>query len=703
MRSLLTKAACLTVFATASLVATAAPASAEPTSYEFVGLGDGTTWNDQMNWNPQGIPRFGDSVTIKQTPAGPSHVTEAPATQLATITIGAGGSLDGSPMVAASVSWTGGTIYNDLTVITALQVSGSDTKLLQGKPGDSQKGVITVLDKALITGDGELRANRGTIINKGEFLSVGAPGQVSYVNGNFGGPALGTFVNEGYVTAMAGTELHLENFALESPDSLGGGEPGLSGGTVRISGGTTHLPTNAKVDDHVILTKGNVVTADGVVSLFSGSTLDLDGSTSTTLSGSPNFTGTGVVRWLTGTVTAKVTVSSGVTMGVTGTGLKVLNNKVAGPMEVNPGALVLHGGSGALRLGVGAEIVNRGIWRVRDLDAVMGGATCCVAGSVGRFRNLGALEIQGGRTLTMGTASGVVGMDYSQENGSTVAAFGSAGGQLVLAGGDQHLNGGIITGTSVDLVGNGTATVTGTVNVHTGATMRQTDGTDLTATGTLGGAGRFRWSDGSITGQLVTGAALRVDIDDPASSGQNKVLSPSATKGGLLDVRGPLTIDTTKPVVLASTSSKVSALVLGGATAWRRGTLDYTGVAGTLRNTGSLTVAPGRSTRLTVVHDGRLKLSARGAVSVGSFRQGAAGRLTLLVAGRTDATRDRIVASGALQLGGRLTVKHQGTGRIKGYGLLTGSSRAGTFGKVVLRKLPGCAVAYKPASVVLTT
>jgi hypothetical protein len=223
----------------------------------------------------------------------------------------------------------------------------------------------------------------------------------------------------------------------------------------------------------------------------------------------------------------------------------------------------------------------------------------------------------------------------------------------------------------------------------------------MTAAGTLGGAGRFRWSDGTIAGQLVTGAALRVDIDDPASGGQNKTLSPSSTKGGVLDVRGPLTIDTTKPVVLASTTSKVSTLVLGGATAWRRGTLDHTGVTGTVRNTGSLVAAPGRSTRLAMVNDGRLRLSARGALSVGSFRQGSAGRLTLLVAGRTDASRDRLVSSGLLRLGGRLTVKHQGTAKVKGYALLTGSARTGTFGRVKLRKLPGYRVTYAPTSALL--
>jgi hypothetical protein len=704
MRKLLARGTCVAVLVAASTVASASPVVAGesgPITYTFVGLGDGTTWNDQMNWSPQGIPHFGDSVVIKQNPGGPSHVTEAKTTQLATITIGPGGSLKGEPLYGAQVQWSGGTIFNDITVITALQVTGDATKILQGTAGDPQSGRITVQDKALLTGEGELRMIRGTIVNQGEFVAVGPPGTVAYVNGNFGGPALGTFENHGYVTAMEGAELHLENFALDSPDTLGGGSFGLSGGRVRVSGGTVHLPTNAEIADEVVFTDGSVVTADGVVLLGADARMSLEGSTSTTLAGTPVFSGPGQVEWRAATVTGKVELTSGVTMTVDGTGLKVLNNKSTGPMLVSPGAFVVQRGTGPLRLGVGAEIVNQGQWLVQESDASIGGATCCVSGSVGLFRNMGTVAVQQGRTLVMGTGPGVVGMDYTQEPTGSVLPNGAVGGRLVLSGGVTRLHGGIITGVAVDLVGNGTASVDGTVNVHTGATLRQTDGTDLTASGTLGGAGRYRWSDGTITGRLVTGAALHVDVDDPATGAQDKRLLPGATQGGLLDVRGPLRIDTAKPVVLASTSSKVSSLVLGGATAWRRGTLDYAGVAGSLRNTGSLTVSPGLSTRLALVNDGRLRLAARGALSVGSFRQGGSGRLTLVVAGKRDTSRDRILSAGPLQLGGRLTVSHQGSGKVGRYALLTGSARTSTFGRVKLRRLPGYAVTYRPTSVLL--
>ena len=182
----LVKTTCVAVIATASLVVSAAPAHAQPTTFQFVGLGDGTTWNDQMNWSPQGIPRFGDSVVIKQNPGGPSHVTAAMSTQLATIEIGPGGSLAGQPLVAASVNWSGGTIYNEITALTALQVSGDGTKQLQGTAGESHTGTLIVEDKGIVTGTGELRMNRGTIVNNGEFLSMGARGRSPTSTGTSG-------------------------------------------------------------------------------------------------------------------------------------------------------------------------------------------------------------------------------------------------------------------------------------------------------------------------------------------------------------------------------------------------------------------------------------------------------------------------------------------------------------------------------------
>lgn len=694
-----------------------------PITYTFVGLGDGTTWNDQMNWSPQGIPRFGDSVVIKQNPGGPSHVTEAKTTQLATIDIGPGGSLRGEPLAAAQVQWSGGTIHNDVTAITALRVTGDATKILQGTAGDPQSGRLTVLDKALLTGDGELRMIRGTIVNQGEFVAIGPPGSVSYVNGNFGGPALGTFENHGYLTAMEGTELHLENFALESPDTLGGGSIGLNGGRVRISGGTVHLPTNAEIADDVVLTDGTVVTADGVVLLGAAARLTLDGSTSTTLAGTPVFSGAGgTVEWLTARITGKVELTSGVTMEVAGAGLKVLDNRSAGPMLVSPGAVVVHRGTGPVRLGVGAEIVNQGQWLVQDVDAAIGGATCCVAGSVGRFRNMGTVGVQAGRTLTMGTGPGLVGMDYSQEPTGTLLPNGSVGGRLVLAGGQHHLNGGTITGVQVDLVGNGVTHLDGTVNVHTGATLRQTDGSDLVASGTLGGAGRYRWSDGSITGRVVFGQALSLDIDDPDAGGENKVLNPSAAQGGLIDVRGPLVVDSTRPVVLFSTSGRRSKLTLGGTTTWLRGAVDYTGVAGDFTSSGSLSLdGHTLTTRIPLVLTGgtllgpgtvagsvdnqaaEVRLGQRGTLTIsGGYRQGDRGSILLVVAGKKPPQRDRVVTGGPLDLSGRLTVRRQGKGTIKGYALLSGASRTGTFDKVRLRGLPrGFRVVYLGRSVTL--
>lgn len=681
-------------------VVCAPPAHASPTTYEFTGLGDGHSWSDQMNWSPQGIPHSLDSIVVG-TPAHPvAHLDEALTTTLAGITIGSGGSIEGQPLLAATVSLSGGTVYNEITALNLLQTSGP-VSLLQSKDvSDPHAGKLIVADQAIIGGD--LRTIRGTIVNQGTMTATSN----ATLNGNFGSNAKGTFVNEGTVTATPGAILTLQNFDIEDPGSLGGGPPGVSGGTVEVNGSDLHLTTTAKIDDHVILDNGTVATADGNVSLHSGATLSIDGSTSTTLAGTPNFTGTGTFDWLNGTITGEVTLSAGVTMKVQSAGAHKLNAAAGSPFTVSPGAFVTQRGA-SLALGIHTTVVNQGAWRVRDASSSITGLSCCVPGSTAIFDNSGTVEVEAGLTLTLGTP----GIDYLQRPAGALLPDGAAGGRVVMLGSDSELTGGRV-GLELVLAGNSAVEVTGTVNIDNGAVVRQTESADVTATGaaTFGGEGRYRWSDGTITGQVVFGPSVTLAIDDPDAPGANKALLPGPTTGGLLDVRGPSTIATTLPVLVTSTSSKVSSIRNRGVMAWTKGTVDFTGVPGTFTNQGVLRVAPGAEAPATVrldgslLNKGKVELTRRGTLMLsGAFTQTANGTTHLTVAGKTAAKRDRITAGGALTLDGTLALtRRRGTG-VTGYTMLAGSSRTGRFAQVTgLGRFPsGYHVGYSATGVKL--
>jgi hypothetical protein len=444
---------------------------------------------------------------------------------------------------------------------------------------------------------------------------------------------------------------------------------------VRIGNSDIHARTTAVLDDSTSIDDGSVLTADGLLKFRDGATLTEEaGNGSTELAGTPLLSGLGTFRWLSGAVTGKLTVRAPMHLEVTGTANHTLNNAVAGPLTVEPGATALQRGTGPITLGVSARISNQGTWRVRTFDARIAGVSCCAV--TARFDNQGYLELEGGRTLT------VASMDFLQRPSGTVRPFGDgSGGTLVVDGGANEVRGGALNDVRVLLTGNGGLAVAGHAELLAHASIRQTDSVDVSGAATFTGNGTYRWSDGTVTGQLTFGTDTHFLLDDPATGGARKYLYPD-DHPALLDLRGDSTFDSAMPLVVSSTSTKVGRIVNAGTLTWRAGAIDYAGVPGALVNHGVLDL---RS---------RLTLGGR-------FSQDSGGAVRVVIAGQTPSTRGQLVASGALDLDGQLRLVRVGNTAVNGYSLLTGASRSGRFHSV-LGSIPGLVVAYRTKAVVLT-
>jgi hypothetical protein len=211
--------------------------------------------------------------------------------------------------------------------------------------------------------------------------------------------------------------------------------------------------------------------------------------------------------------------------------------------------------------------------------------------------------------------------------------------------------------------------------------IRQTDSSAVSGTASFSGPGTYEWSDGTITGQLTFGTAVKFVVDDPDTGGFRKYLYPNAS-GGLLDIRGPSTFASTLDLVLYSVSGKLSRILNHGTMTWSSGLIDYTGLAGTLVNDGTLKLQGSRHLRP-------------------HYTQTAGGTLKIVAA--TAGAKGQLVCDYNVKLDGTLALSRVGTAPVTAYSLITGYTRAGTFATVTgLGAFPaGWHVAYTSTTVKL--
>ncbi|WP_148614192.1 hypothetical protein [Nocardioides rubriscoriae] len=563
-----------------------APPARAVTAYTWQGT-QSTLWSDMRNWEPQGIPEDGDSVTL---PTG--TITGVPTVTLGMLTV------NGSPDAATSLSgegtvsvgtllWQGGDINVDLEVgaLGALPsiIAPGNTPLRFGYGGQQTLRLLgqTSLATGLGAGtepwlqlmfDSSIEvAGTGTLTLDPEAWVLGnrcctAPSSTLRVDGT---------VEVGSITGATGRTVRLQEVGLDLGgrfDVGTGNTVDLVGGPVRagsapgsatqgpgsITGGGTFRVTET---DGEAFEPGDPTAADGTLKLLDDLTL-ADGTTLelgqyAELAGAHQVLGDGSVRLAGARVRGEVRVAPTV------------------PVTVLPGPPTR-----VQRWS--ADVGQRGLLTPAGGLTVAPGATLAVdSGARLVVPAQATLSLPAGATLTSGSCCTDPGRVTVQRD-ATLAIGRGSGDPTVLQ--------------SVEIGGAGDLT-------HAGRSQWSLAGTTFVTGATFTGSG-------SIDGDLPAGALRVTPVGVLAIDGDY-----TANAGGTYVVRVPTSTDATATdrVTVTGTASLSGAVVTTGGTRWPRDTGfavltagQVVGGFGCARTPGFVPVIGSRSVNLrsVVVRDG---------------------------------------------------------------------------------------------------
>lgn len=404
-----------------AVATTGPPAAAEgPTIYQWTGA-ESTVFNNMKNWQPEGVPKDGDGVSLAVGPR--PTITDVPDIVLSALTVSGDReklvslSGPGTVTVAGPLVWGGGDIGVDLVLAplapglitpSAPMHFGSETGqtfrvdgelALAADPLGATEPFDLMFDANLVVStSGRMLMGAGTSI-RANRCCVG-PTSTVVVDGGIG-------VDEGTLTTK------LENVGLDLRGTVDVPEDGmleLTGGPVRVDDGATLLgggtvvvpktsgdafdPVNPELPDTTFKLLDDLTLADGT-------TLEL--GPLAVLSGVGSIKGDGALRLAGPRIHAQVVVADGVpTSTVTGTTTRLAkwNAGVAG----QHGFVVPQGG---LDVAAGSTLsVHGGTRLVVPDDATMrlpGGATLTADGCC---TEPGRVTVQSGGTLAIGSPTG---------------------------------------------------------------------------------------------------------------------------------------------------------------------------------------------------------------------------------------------------------------------------------------------------------
>ncbi len=613
----------------------AVPAYASSTSYTWIGSaqgsgGDNHSWTDAHNWSPGGVPGDGDSVTIAPPDLShcTAHVDAVPTVSLASLSLSSGpnsgcGSASvntGLITVTGSFSWNGGSLNTPTTIAAgaAGTISGTNSKLNVLAQNLDVAGTLTLSAVAdsgasnqggfrIITDADGARVLH--VLSGGTLISSGANAVQDLACCT--NPA--KIVNDGTLEVSA-ADFIVHGVEVDQNATLSasaGGRLVTEIAPLSAGAGATYSGTGSW-----LIKNGAKAKLAGTQNIGSGFHLELGGldvDAGAQLGGTATLAGAGEFDWTGGTVEGNLTIAHTMTVHASGvhngngkrvlSGTDALSSNAAstltnhGTITVEQGASILmanpaklvNGSDGALRLAPGTQFTH---------------LSCCI--DPNRIVNDG-----GQVTVPAGSSTDPVVLDgvaYAATGGSTSIAGGRT---LQLSGGAR----GALTSTTVS--GGGTlvvadpTTVGQTITVGSATVLNLAPHGSLDGTATFGGTGAVGWTGGSVSGAvtLATGAGTTVSgTDQKYLSNVNGGGTPST-----LALKSHTTITGGTSATHDIFNLGQSTLTLASSTTVRNFVDIY---AGTLVNTGTLTVNPGAGA--TVVRTGSGPFTNRGAVTVKS-------------------------------------------------------------------------------------
>lgn len=688
------------------------------TTYRWIGgslssNGDNHSWGDARNWLPHGVPGNGDSVYISQPGGGycSAYVDGVPDVSLVDFSLAGTSNSCGSSVTGGAITVTGQMAWNGGRIATPVTVaSGAHATITGGGQNELDADLDVKGDLVLsgVIGTGgrlafSVYAAQAATIHVEAGATLSAEGDNDLVGNT------GTLVNDGTVSVTGGT-LGLRNGArlVQDASVVTTGHGALvAEGTATLGAGATYSG-----DGKVQLIDGSAA-LQGDQSVGSGMTVQLaalDADLGETVSGTGTFTGGGRLAWDGGTIEANLTLGPGFHLDVLGDHIHNGDRVLAGKDQANGAVTATLVNHGTIAVGDGANI-DASVYDAPHLTNAADGTVSLAPGStIGggsptALVNTGHLSVPAG-----GKAAAVLDDVALADTGGTIAV--APAQRLELGSGASST----LSGTTIS--GGGTladaqhTTISADPSVATRTTL-ELDAGGLDGSATLGGAGRFSWRGGTLSGaplRVATTGGISVSGADPKHLGRTTgnaastvVLAAPATVAGAVvdDPYGPDTLHLTSATSLTGPAGlSVGSLVNTGRLTVRSGTVTVSGltqdggvtdVLADARLAGSSSATPLRFTAGTLEGSGTVvgavsttgvtvapAASAYGRLTVVGGLHGASA--TLLSLGLAKNAKDRLAVSGAVVLGHRLAAR-DAAGYVPGVGakvvVATGTSLSG--------------------------
>ncbi len=547
-------------------------------------------------------------------------LTAGNANALGTGAITVGATTGNNSVLAAGTS--GLTIANDIAVTDFLNIGTGTVNSSNNNVFNADTNALTLSGTiSNVSGHtGRLYLTTPTTITGTNTYSGGTYVEANTTVSTNGGLGTG-FVDIGYGATLTLTSSHPSIGSLSNAGSF---IPGA---------GTGALSLGSSVVDLTINQTSNLVFSGAITTASSATTLIKSGSGQLTLAGANASTFTGNVSLTAGTLSigdsntttttfaSPVATSSGTTLvfrpaasttlsygaAITGAGTVNVNGNGSGIVSITA---PVGNFTGPSNVSTGTLQLNAdNAWSNASTLTLNGGTNLQVNGNQ-TIQNLtsngGGVAIANGKTLTVNSAAGSTISGAISGTGGALVKSGS--GTLTLTGTNTYTGGTSITAGTLQLGSGGSnGTLTGTIDVSSGATLQLNHSTTNTVSNTITGAGGVSNTSGTTTlsgtntytgGTTITGST--VSISNNANLGSSggitfnsgagtptlKITSGLGTVNRNVTLNGAGTIDATGTTTLSGAVNGTANLTKAGA-----GTLVLTGNSSSF--TGSTLVTAG--------------------------------------------------------------------------------------------------------------